>query len=423
MKDWLKVFQSRKMAALLLLGFSSGLPLYLTSRTLQAWMTQEKVSLGVVGAFSLVSLPYSLKFLWSPIIDRYVPPFLGRRRGWMAITQIGLIIAIAAMSTIQNPTQALQFLAINALIIAFLSATQDIAFDAYRTDILSEIELGAGASIGVLGYRVALLVTSALALILADSMPWQVVYLLMAILMGIGLSTSFWAPDTPAKDTPPNSIFDAVYLPFQEFFQRLGITESLLILVFILLYRLGDSLLGNMVTPFLLQIGFSQTNIGAIQGGMGFLATTVGVLAGGAILTRIGLNKSLWVFGILQAVSNLGYYILAVAGKDDLFLVLAINIENFCGGLVLPTFVAFLMNLCNHRFSATQFALLSSLMAISRDIVVAPAGILAEKTGWPLFFLFSLVAAVPGMLFLPKLAPWGQEMMPIPHPPDSDRED
>ncbi len=422
MKDWLQVFRSRKMAALLLLGFSSGLPLYLTSRTLQAWMTQEKVSLGVIGVFSLVSLPYSLKFLWSPIIDRYVPPFLGRRRGWMAITQIGLIIAIAAISTIQNPTQALQFLAINALIIAFLSATQDIAFDAYRTDILSEIELGAGASIGVLGYRVALLVTSALALILADYMPWQVVYLLMAILMGIGLLTSFWAPEPPAKDTPPHSIVDAVYLPFQEFFQRLGITESLLILVFILLYRLGDSLLGNMVTPFLLQIGFSQTNIGTIQGGMGFLATTVGVLTGGAILTRIGLNKSLWIFGILQAVSNLGYYVLALAGKDDLLLLLAINIENFCGGLVVPTFVAFLMNLCNHRFSATQFALLSSLMAVSRDIVVAPAGALAQITGWPLFFLLSLVAALPGMLFLPKLAPWGQEITPIPHPQKSEEE-
>ena len=479
-KALLQVFQSRKMAALLLLGFSSGLPLFLTSRTLQVWMTEENVDLGVIGLFAIVALPYSLKFLWSPLLDRFVPPFMGRRRGWLVISQVGLLLAIAAMA-LQKPAQdvqVLQLLALNALIIAFLSATQDIAGDAYRTDVLKPQELETGASVWVLGYRLALLVTSFLALVLADYVPWNIVYLLMAAFMGVGIITSFWAPEVPdenfqnrsplsAKDVilllfiillvagllssiltgyialnifywivavvigawlitsfllpkqtlindlenrPPQSLQDAVVLPFQEYFQRFGLAQGSLILAFILLYKLGDALVGNMANPFLVDINFSKTQIGAIQGGMGFLATTVGVLAGGAILTKLGINRCLWIFGILQLLSNFGYYALAIAGKNDSLLVLAINLENFCAGLVTVVTVAFLMSLCNHNFTTTQFALFSSLTAISRDILSAPAGELAKATGWATFFLISVVVALPGLLLLPFVAPWNHQL-------------
>lgn len=392
------------MAALLLLGISSGLPLLLTGKTLQAWMTVEKIDLASIGLFSLVALPYSLKFLWAPLLDRFALPFLGRRRGWLLVIQSALLVAIAFMA-LQKPAQSLQLLAVNALIIAFLSATQDIAADAYRTDVLEEREMGAGAAVFVLGYRIALLITGALGLILADRIPWSAVYLLMSGVMVVGIVATVMAPE-PSRDHPPASLADAVILPFGEFFQRLGLFQGFLILIFIVIYKLGDSFLGNMSTPFLLQQGFTQTDLGALQGGMGLIATIVGALAGGAVLSKIGINRSLWVFGVLQAVSNLTYFVLAQIGKDYRFLVLTINVENFCGGLGTAAFVAFLMSLCNQRFTATQYALLSSLMAVSRDILVAPSGKLAQVTGWPVFFLISIAAALPGLLLLPLFAPW-----------------
>ena len=405
---FLQVFQSRKMAALLLLGFASGLPLFLTSTTLQAWMTREGVDLGAIGLFSLVALPYSLKFLWSPLLDRFVPPFLGRRRGWLVIAQVGLTVAIAAMA-LQNPKQSLQLLAINALVIAFFSASQDIAFDAYRTDLLEEREMGAGAAISVLGYRIALLVTGGLALRWADQVPWPMLYLCLAGLMLLSVLYSIWAPEPLGSDRSPETLSDAVRLPFLEFFQRSGLRRGVLILVFIVLYKFGDALVNNMATPFLLQTGFSQTDLGDIRGTMGLLATIVGILAGGALLSQLGINRSLWIFGGLQALSNLAYFALANLGQNYPTMVLAINIENFCGGLGTAGFVAFLMSLCNPSFSATQYALLSSLMAVSRDILVAPAGKLAAQTGWPLFFLLTLVAAVPGLALLPFFAPWNSQ--------------
>jgi PAT family beta-lactamase induction signal transducer AmpG len=396
------------MAALILLGFASGLPLFLTSRTLQAWMTEAGVNLGAIGLFSLVGLPYSLKFLWSPLLDRYVPPFLGRRRGWLVVTQILLVLAIAAMS-LQRPAEALRLVAVNALLIAFFSASQDIAFDAYRADVLEEREMGAGAAIAVLGYRIALLVTGSLALILADQIPWPVVYLLLAGLMSLTILVSLWAPEPTQNQQHPTTLLDAVVLPFREFFTRSTVLRAVLMLVFIVLYRLGDGLINNMATPFLLQIGFTQTDIGAIQGGMGLLATIVGVMLGGAFLSQLGINRSLWIFGGLQAVSNLAYFVLANLGQNYPVMVLAINLENFCGGLGTAAFVAFLMSLCNPQFSATQFALLTSLYAVSRDVLVAPAGKIAEATGWPLFFLLTLVAALPGLALLPWFAPWNSD--------------
>ncbi len=401
----IKVFESPKIAALLFLGFASGLPLYLTSQTLQAWMTTENVDLAAIGLFSLVAIPYSFKFLWSPLLDRYVPPFLGRRRGWLIVTQGGLLLAIAAMG-FQDPSISLNLLAINALFIAFFSATQDIAADAYRTDILDPPEMGAGVAVFVLGYRVALLTTGSLALILADHLPWAYVYWFMAGLMVIGMVTAWFAPDPAIDIVPPASLVAAIVDPFKDFFERKGLLSGLMILVFIVLYKLGDAIANNMSTPFLLQTGFSQTDIGAIKGGMGLIATIVGALAGGAFLSRLGINRSLWLFGGFQALSNLAYLALANLGKDYAFMVLTINIENFCAGLGTAAFLAFFMSLCNKQFSATQYALLSSLYAFSQNILIAPAGFIAKETGWPLFFFLSFLASFPGLALLPIFAPW-----------------
>jgi PAT family beta-lactamase induction signal transducer AmpG len=288
----LEVFGQRKMLALLFLGFASGLPLYLTSQTLQAWMTVEEVDLTTIGLFSLVTLPYSLKFLWAPLFDAYVPPFLGRRRGWLVITQVGLILAIAAMA-LQDPERALRPLALAAVLIAFFSASQDAVFNGYQVDALAEREMGAGAAIGVLGYRVALIVTGSLALVLADRMTWPTVYLMLAGLMLVGIAASLFAPEPVLRVATPRGLKEAVVDPFVEFFRRTGPGLGVLILLFTILYQLSDRLGQNMATPFLLQTGFSQTEIGVIRGGIGMVATILGVLTGGAVIARLGINRSL----------------------------------------------------------------------------------------------------------------------------------
>lgn len=401
----LRVFGQRKMLAISLLGFASGLPFYLTNRTLQAWMTVEEVDLATIGLFSLVTVPYSFKFLWAPLLDRYVPPFLGRRRGWLVITQIALLLVIAAMS-LHDPQRSLQLLALNAVLIAFFSASQDIAFDAYRIDALSDRELGAGAALGVLGYRVALLVTGSLAFILADRLPWPTVYLLIAGLMGVGVAAAVYAPEPALREGPPRTLRQAVVDPFVDFFRRTGWLWGIVILLFTIAYQLPDRFGQNMATPFLLATGFSQTEIGAIQGGIGLVSTIVGVLVGGAVIARIGINRALWIFAGLQILSNLAYYWISIVGEQSGALVVAIVIENLSGGMVTAVFVAYLMSLCSRKFSATQFALLSSLMAAARDILIAPAGAVAERTGWPAFFLLTLAAGIPVLLLLPAVAPW-----------------
>jgi len=404
-----RVFTQPKMAALIFLGFASGLPFYLTSTTLQAWMTQANVDLTTIGIFSLVGLPYSLKFLWAPLLDRYVPPFLGRRRGWLIITQVMLLLGIAAMS-LHDPRLGLQALAFNAIFIAFFSATQDVAGDAYRTDVLHHREMGAGAAIWVLGYRVALLLTGALAFVLADRMPWPAVYLVLSLLMLVGMIAAFFAPEPVLDDAPPRSLADAVILPFNEFFTRSGLFRGFLVLLFIILYKYSDSLVNIMGTPFLIQAGYSQTEIGVIRGGAGLVSTIVGVIAGGALLAKIGINKSLWIVAVLQAVSNLGYYLLSIMDENRSWLLGVIIVENFIMGLATAALLAFLMMMCNKRFSATQFALLSSLVAASRDILTAPSGGVAELAGWPSFFLITIAAGVPALMMLPFIAPWSRDI-------------
>jgi MFS transporter, PAT family, beta-lactamase induction signal transducer AmpG len=403
-----RIFGQPKMAILLLFGFSSGLPFYLTSKTLQAWMTTAHVDLATIGFFSLVTLPYSLKFVWAPVMDRYIPPFLGRRRGWVLITQILLLLSIAAMS-LHDPQRGLQMLAINAIAIAFLSASQDISLDAYRTDVLQDREMGAGAAVFVLGYRIAMISTGALAFFLADRIQWPAVYLVLSTLLVVGIATTFIAPEPVLSDAPPKTLFEAVVLPFTDFFQRVGARAALVIL-FIVMYKYSDSLAGSMTTPFLLQAGFSQSEVGAVFLGVGVIATIAGVIVGGGVMGKVGINRALWIFVVFQGLSNLTYYGLSLSGKNHTFMVAAIVTENFGLGLVSAGMTAYIMEMCNKRFTATQFALLSSLMAASRDILVAPAGKLVESMGWPGFFLITVAMAIPPLVLLPFIAPWSRDV-------------
>ena len=408
----LKVYFSKKMLIMLVLGFSSGIPLALTGSTLSAWMVAEGVDIKTIGLFSLVGLPYALKFLWSPLMDRFVPPFLGRRRGWMLITQLILIASIALLGFF-NPASHLVMIAFLAVAVAFFSASQDIVLDAYRTETLEATERGAGAGVWIMGYRIAILVSGAVALILSDHLSWRTVYIIMGSVMIIGCVTTLlcreplrMAPDGRAI-APPRSLTEAVVFPFVEFLRRPGAIE---ILLFVVLYKIGDVAAAQMTTPFILKhIGFSRTELGTIFKGFGMVATVVGSLAGGALMARWSLKKSLFIFGVLQGISTISFIILEFTGRQLWALSLVIGVENFCGGLGTAAYTALLMGLCNTRFTATQYALLSSLMAVSRYVTGAPTGYLADAAGWIPFFAICTILALPALLLLLRYDRWAVE--------------
>jgi len=402
MKPFLAVFRSPRLFWILLLGFSSGIPLALTGTTLQAWMATEKIDLAVIGIFSLVGLPYTVKVLWAPLMDRFIPPFLGRRRGWMIVTQLALALAIAAMA-FSDPSGATTLFAVLALLVAFTSASQDIVVDAYRTEVLEPLELGPGASVHILGYRIAMLTSGALALILADRLPWKTVYLLMAASLVVGVVASLFSPEPRLPERPPASLKEAVVEPFAEFLSRPGALE---ILLFVLLYKLDVVMATALTTPFILEMGFSMTDIGAVTKGFGMAATIVGTLAGGAFVARAGMKTSLWVFGVLQSVSTLSFLALARLGHHYPMMVTAIGLENLCSGMGTAAYAAFLMSLCDKRFTATQYALLTGLMALTRVTVGAPTGYLVKTFGWERYFLISALAAAPGLLLLLRYSRW-----------------
>jgi PAT family beta-lactamase induction signal transducer AmpG len=402
MSALLDAFANRRIFFVLLLGFSSGIPLALTGSTLQAWMATEKVDLAVIGVFSLVGLPYTVKYLWSPLMDRFIPPFLGRRRGWILLTQAALFVVIAAMA-FSRPKAHPGALALLAFLVAFCSASQDIVVDAYRTEILHPEELGPGAGVHILGYRVAMLTSGAVALILADRIPWRLVYLLMAGSLAVGIAAALLAPEPDLPEKPPGNLREAVIDPFLEFFARPGAAGILLFIVF---YKLDVVMATALTTPFLLELGFSMTDIGAVTKGLGMVSTIVGTLAGGAVVARTGMKASLWLFGVLQSVSTLAFLALAHLGHHYPMMVAAIGLENLCSGMGTAAYAAFLMSLCDRRFTATQYALLTSLMAVTRVVVGAPTGLLAKTWGWETYFVVSALAAIPGLLFLLRYDRW-----------------
>ena len=402
--DYAAAFRSRKIGLLLLLGFASGLPLALTAGTLQAWLAADNVDIVAIGWFALVGQPYTYKFLWAPLMDRYAPPFLGRRRGWLLVTQVLLAAAIAFMGTL-TPAHSVWLLGATALAVAFLSASQDIVFDALRADWLEQAERGAGAAVSVLGYRIAMLVSGAGALILADQwLGWHAAYWLMAALMGVGMAATWFAVEPGPRAGAPKTLDEAVAQPFTEFFAREGAIALLLLVV---LYKLGDAFAGNLSTTFLLRgPGFSLTEVGAINKGFGLAATIFGALAGGALMAKMRLYRALLVFGALQAVTNLGFMLLAASGKSYALMVTVIGLENLCGGMGTAAYVALLMALCDQRFSATQYALLSALSAVGRVYVGPVAGYLVEGLGWSAFFFFTFLIALPGLALLAWMRRW-----------------
>lgn len=390
------------MLIVFLMGFSSGLPLLLIGGTLKAWFTDAGMDLTVIGFFSLVGLPYTLKFIWSPLLDRFVPPFLGRRRGWLLITQVGLIAAFLGLA-FSNPKESTGIVATIALLISLLSATQDIALDAYRREILESEEFGLGNSLAITGYRLAMLFAGAGALFLADILSWHTVYIVMAGGMVVGLLTTLFAPEPRVEHAPPRTMKEAFIEPFVEYFKRPG---ALWLLTFVLLYKVGDSMASEMTMPFYLQLGFSKTDVAAVVKVFGIWAVIAGGLIGGAIILKIGLIRSLWIFGILQAVSTLGFSWLAKVGPSIPALTAVISFENLSSGMGTAAYTAFMASLTNKRFSATQYALLSSLMGVPRVIIASPTGWMAKTMGWEVFFIVCTLVAIPGMLLLLKVTPF-----------------
>ena len=393
------------MLVALLMGFACGLPLLLTITVLQAWMKEEGVDLTVIGLTALVGLPYTLKFLWAPVLDRFTLPFLGRRRGWLLVAQVALMLSISGLG-FTNPGKSPWMMAFIAFLVTFFSASQDIVVDAYRREDLPDEELGLGASLYVNGYRVGMLLASGGGLILADYIPFSMVYQIMAACMLPGVLTTLLAPEPVINDRAPKTIKEAVVLPLIEYFNRRG---ALWILAFILLYKLGDTMASAITIPFYLDIGFSKTQIGTVVKLFGFWATVGGSLIGGVIMLRLKINRSLWVFGFLQAISTAGFAILARIGNSLFALSAVIAFENFSSGMGTAAFVAFMASITDKRFTATQYALLSSLMGVPRVIASAPTGFLVKHLGWETFFIVCTLIAVPGLLLLLKFAPLSQQ--------------
>lgn len=384
------------------MGFACGLPLLLTISVLQAWMKEEGVDLTVIGMMALVGLPYTLKFLWAPFLDRFTLPFLGRRRGWLLVAQVALILSIAGLGS-TDPGNNPWIVAFAAFLVTFFSASQDIVVDAYRREDLSDEELGLGSSLYVNGYRIGMLLASGGGLIMADHIPFSMVYLIMAACLLPGVLTTLLAPEPEITLGTPKTIKEAVLDPLIEYFSR---PSALWILAFILFYKLGDTMASNMTTPFYLDIGFSKTEIGEVVKLFGFLATIGGNLIGGVLMLRLGINRSLWVFGVFQALSTACFALLARIGHSIPVLSGVIAFENLSSGMGTAAFVAFMASITNKRFTATQYALLTSLMGVPRVIASAPTGFFAKNLGWVSFFIACAIIAIPGMLLLLKFAPW-----------------
>ena len=414
MTIWQQLF-TRRMFICVFTGFTSGLPLYLLLNLVPAWLRTEHIDLKIIGAFALIQFPYTWKFLWSPLLDRYAVPALGRRRGWMLITQIALLVVIASLGGF-SPQNDLGTIVLLATLLAFLSATQDIVLDAYRRELLLDNELGLGNAVHVNAYRIAGLIPGSLSLILADYLPWNTVFIITAMFMLPGMVMTLLV-DEPIAISVPRNLRDAIIEPFHEFITRRGWQSALLILAFLFFYKLGDSLCTALATPFYLDMGFSKLQIGLIAKNAGLWPAVIGALLGGIWMLKLGINRALWLFGVVQVVSIFGFYWLAIQGvKVEVTsfhlsqLAFVIGLEAFGVGLGTAAFVAYIAHTTHPAYTATQFALFTSLAAVPRTVVNATAGWLVDQLGWSNFFLLCAILALPGMLLLLKVAPWEKKL-------------
>ncbi len=401
LRPYLEVYRSPRMLLMVALGFSSGLPVALIGGTLQVWMARSGINLHTIGFFSLIGAPYALKFLWSPFMDRFVPPWLGRRRGWIILVQFVLFLAIGAMG-FNSPAHALAAMAALAFFVAFSSASQDIVIDAYRTDLLTEKERGAGTAASIVGWRIGMLVSGAAALVLSDHIGWQNTYLLMAGFMVVGMVAVVFAPEPDSAIVAPKSMAEAVCGPLADFFSR---RWAIMLLLAIVLYKLSDAYAGSLTSVFLIKLGFTPSDVGKINKGLGLASLLAGAAIGGSLMTRLGLFRSLLYFGVFQLVSNVSFTVLAWIGKSYAAMAVAVSLENLSSGMGTAAFVAFLMSLCNKRYTATQYALLSSLAALGRVAIAPTSGFVVESIGWANFFLLAAAVGLPGLLLLWRLKP------------------
>lgn len=390
MKD---VLRNSRLAAVLVLGLASGLPYNLTDATLQAWLKDSGISNTTIGVLSLVGLAYTLKPLWAPLLDRYVPPFLGRRRGWIVIFQGALAVALTWMAY-HGLEGGLTSLALVALVVAVLSASQDIVIDAWRTDLVSSVERGPAATATNLGYRAASWFAFSGALILADFAGWRVTYLVMACCMAGFMFVTAFTPEPQSRVPPPRTLAEAVRGPLAQLLTNDGM---LLLIAALVLYKVGDAFALKLFTPFLMDVGFTKTEIGAVTKTVMLIANIAGAVVGGLLMMRLGLVRALLGFGLLQAVANLGYAAVAVTGHDIFVMAIAVFVDNFVGAMGNTALVVFIMGLCDVRFSAFQYALLSALAVLPRNVLGAPAGFLSDEIGWAAFFVVTFFTALPGL--------------------------
>ena len=396
---------NRRMLICLVLGFSSGLPLFILLNLLQAWLAKSGLNVKALGLFALVMFPYTWKFLWSPLMDRFHFGRMGRRRSWMFLTQVALFFGIGMMGMI-NPHTQVGLIAVMASLIAFLSASQDIVSDAYRREILQEEELGLGSAIHVNAYKLSGMVPGALSLVLADVMPWQTVFWITAAFMLPGVVCTLMVKEPTVYGAPPKNLREAVVLPFKEFVTRDGWGKALWVLAFIFFYKLGDSMATALATKFYIDLGFSMTQIGVVSKTTSLWASVAGGIIGGIWMIRLGINRALWVFGVIQAVAILGFAWLAKVGASSVVLAAVIGFEAFGVGLGTAVFVAYIMRETDPRYTATQFALFTSLSAVPRTFINSSVGYIVASIGWFNFFLVCFALALPGMLILLKIAPW-----------------
>jgi len=393
-------------------GFSSGLPLYVLLTLVPGWLRSEHVDLKAIGLFTLVQFPYTWKFVWAPLLDRFAFPLLGRRRGWMLTTQCALLLSISLVGGLVPGTD-LQAIAVLAAMTAFLSASQDIVLDAYRREILSDAELGLGTAVHVNAYKIAGLIPGSLSLVLADHLPWPTVFLITALFMVPGVAMTLLVSEPTVPAGAPRTLRAAIVEPFAEFLGRAGWTQAALVLSFIFLYKLGDSMATALATPFYLDMGFTKSEIGLIAKNAGLWPSVFGGLVGGLWMVKLGINRALWLFGAAQALSILGFAVLSQLPGDRAALACAIGFEALGVGLGTAAFTAFIARTTNPRYTATQFALFTSLAAVPRTLINATTGWMVEELGWFEFYLLCTVLAVPGMVLLQWVAPWnGKDRRP-----------